>query len=135
VKDVLKGFNACAVKLGERLNWWNSNYQPIVSNDKDTFIRRYARTERPLAVSGQDIQRYKEVQMDLAGEEQKATLAFIETDFSALKQALIDHCVEWQQKLTALLNQNALRDMEKLYDYLKQTKEVLLQVRNFKVGG
>merc|ERR1719197_428412 len=40
VKDVLRGFNSCAVKLGERLKWWNSSYQPIVSQDKDTFIRR-----------------------------------------------------------------------------------------------
>lgn len=98
VKDVLKGFNACAVKLGERLNWWNSNYQPIVSQDKDTFIRRYARTDRPLSVAGQDIQRYKEVQLDVQQEEHKAVIGFIETDFNSLKEALIEHCTQWQSK-------------------------------------
>jgi dynein heavy chain len=57
VKDVLRGFNNCAVKLGERLKFWNSSYQPIVSQDKDTFIRRYKKTERSLTVVGQDNQR------------------------------------------------------------------------------
>ena len=69
VKDVLKGFNLCAVKLGEKLKWWNSSYQPIVSQDKDAFIRRYSRTERSLAAKGQDIQRHKDVQADIAQEE------------------------------------------------------------------
>ena len=41
VKEVLRGFNHCAMRLGERLKFWNSSYQPIVSQDKDTFIRRY----------------------------------------------------------------------------------------------
>ena len=83
MKEVLKGFNSCAVKLGERLNWWNSNYQPIVSQDKDAFIKRYAKTERPLSVAGQDIQRYREVQLDITQEDHKAVIAFIETGILA----------------------------------------------------
>ena len=58
-----------SVKLGEKLKWWNSSYQPIVSQDKDAFIRRYSRTERSLAAKGQDIQRHKDVQADIAQEE------------------------------------------------------------------
>ncbi|CAD7941177.1 unnamed protein product [Amoebophrya sp. A25] len=126
VKEVLKGFNACSVKLGERLNWWNSNYQPIVSQDKDAFIRRYARTERPLSVAGQDIQRYKEVQMDIQQEDTKTVIGFLETDFSLLKAALTEHCVEWQKKLTGLLNENALRDMDALYKYFADTSVIVL---------
>ncbi|CAK9054035.1 Dynein axonemal heavy chain 2 (Axonemal beta dynein heavy chain 2) (Ciliary dynein heavy chain 2) [Durusdinium trenchii] len=72
VKEVLRGFNHCAMRLGERLKFWNSSYQPIVSSDKDTFIRRYKKTERSLTIVGQDIQRYKDVQSDIQQEEPKA---------------------------------------------------------------
>eukprot|EP00392_Amoebophrya_sp_AT5.2_P008786 g8814.t1 len=128
VKEVLKGFNACSVKLGERLNWWSSNYQPIVSQDKDAFIRRYARTERPLSVAGQDIQRYKEIQMDIYQEDTKTVIGFLETDFSSLKAALTEHCIDWQKKLTGLLNDNAIRDMNALYQYFADTSVVVLKV-------
>ena len=33
VKEVLKLFNACSLKLNEKLKWWSGSYQPIVSLD------------------------------------------------------------------------------------------------------
>ena len=74
------------MKLSEKLKWWNSSYQPIVSQDKDAFIRRYARTERSLQGKGQDIQRYKDVQNDIQQEEYKLVIGFIETDFTLFNQ-------------------------------------------------
>jgi dynein heavy chain len=127
VKDVLKGFNLCAVKLGEKLKWWNSSYQPIVSQDKDAFIRRYSRTERSLQGKGQDIQRYKDVQADIQQEEYKLVIGFIETDFQLLKHALVEHCVQWQGKLQGLLNQQALKELNTVLEYFEQNSVVLLQ--------
>jgi len=117
VKEVLRGFNHCAMRLGERLKFWNSSYQPIVSQDKDTFIRRYKKTERSLTIVGQDIQRYKDVQSDIQQEEPKVVIDFIETDFQPLKNALVDHCQQWQKKLTDLLNENARTEMNRLLEY------------------
>lgn len=57
MKEILRGFNRCAIKLEDKLKWWSTTYQPIVSEDKDTFLRRYAKTERPLSVVGEDIQK------------------------------------------------------------------------------
>lgn len=119
VKDVLRGFNNCAVKLGERLKFWNSSYQPIVSQDKDTFIRRYKKTERSLTIVGQDISRYKEVQSDIQQEDPKVVIDFIETDFTPLKNDLMDHCQQWQRKLTTLLNDNARTEMNKILEYFE----------------
>merc|ERR1712139_255422 len=117
------GFNNCAVKLGERMKWWNSSYQPIVSQDKDTFIRRYKKTERSLTIVGQDIQRYKEVQSDIQQEEPKVVIDFIETDFTPLKLALTQH---WQGKLTDLLNENARAEMNKLIEYFDNNTKILV---------
>ncbi|CAJ1396633.1 unnamed protein product [Effrenium voratum] len=105
------------MRLGERLKFWNSSYQPIVSQDKDTFIRRYKKTERSLTIVGQDIQRYKDVQSDIQQEEPKVVIDFIETDFQPLKNALVDHCQQWQKKLTDLLNENARTEMNRLLEY------------------
>ena len=55
------------------------------AKDKDTFIRRYKKTERSLTIVGQDIQRYKEVQSDIQQEDPKVVIDFIETDFTPLK--------------------------------------------------
>merc|ERR1712194_546903 len=88
----------CAVKLGERMKWWNSSYQPIVS---------------------QDIQRYKEVQGDIQQEDPKVVIDFIETDFTPLKNTLMDHCQQWQRKLTDLLNENARTEMDNILQHFE----------------
>ncbi|KAF4714822.1 hypothetical protein FOZ63_014430, partial [Perkinsus olseni] len=114
VKEILKGFNQCAVKLGERLKWWSTSYQPIISQDKDAFIRRYAKTERPLHVIGEDIQRYKRLQMDIQQQEFKVVVDFIDADFTHLMNELIKHCQQWHAKLTELLHQNAKEQLDSL---------------------
>merc|ERR1712187_984160 len=98
---------------------WNSSYQPIVSQDKDTFIRRYKKTERSLTIVGQDITRYKEVQNDIQQEDPKVVIDFIETDFTPLKNALMEHCQQWQKKLTDLLNERARGEMDQILDYFE----------------
>lgn len=78
-----------------------------------------------MTIVGQDIQRYKDVQTDIQQEDPKVRLPsssqlcarlevvidFIETDFQPLKNALVDHCQQWQKKLTDLLNENARTEM------------------------
>merc|ERR1712187_841761 len=130
VKDVLRGFNNCAVKLGERMKWWNSSYQPIVSQDKDTFIRRYKKTQRSLTIVGQDIQRYKEVQSDIQQEDPKVVIDFIETDFTPLKNTLMDHCQQWQKKLTDLLNENARTEMDTILQFFETNTKTFFTPMN-----
>lgn len=78
-----------------------------MQNDKDGFIRRYAKASRGLAQFDADTMRYKELQTDIQNEEGAHTINFIKIDCTSLKTALIGHCVQWQGKLTGLLNQNA----------------------------
>mmetsp|Transcript_14483 Transcript_14483/g.50911 ORF Transcript_14483/g.50911 Transcript_14483/m.50911 type:complete len:4419 (-) Transcript_14483:356-13612(-) len=126
VKEVLRGFNNCAAKLQEKLKFWNTSYQPIVSQDKDTFIRRYQKTQRSLTIVGQDIHRYKEVQREIHEEDPKVVIDFIETDFTPLKVELMNHCVQWQKKLTDLLNDNAKTEMNKVLEYFETTTATFL---------
>ena len=117
VKDVLRGFNNCAVKLCDELKFWNSAYQPIVSTDKDSFIRRCKKQEKSTSSVGQDISRCKEVQNEIQQKDPKTALDFIETDFTPLRNALINHCQDWQSKLINLLNERAQTDMRERLDH------------------
>ncbi|KFH07428.1 putative dynein-1-alpha heavy chain, flagellar inner arm I1 complex [Toxoplasma gondii VAND] len=128
VVQIMKGMANCALKLQERLKWWHNNYHPIVSQNKEDIIRKYARTERPLPVICTNIQRYKELQADIQQEEFKITLCFLEADFTLLKQALMKHCQQWQAQLVAYLHRNALLEADNLLAYFTTNAERLRQV-------
>jgi dynein heavy chain, axonemal len=55
------------------------------------------------------------------------TINFIKIDCSSLKLALVGHCVQWQGKLTSLLNTNALADLRALHDLFASTTATLRQ--------
>ena len=57
----------------------------------------------------------------------KLNIVFIETDFTMLKQALVEHCMQWQQKLLQLLNQQARKELDDVYEYFEQNSEILLK--------
>ena len=124
VKDVLRGFNNCAVKLGDQLKFWISAYQPLVCTDKDSFIRRYKKQEKSTSSVGQDISKYKEMQNEIQQKDPKVAVDFIETDFTPLKNALIKHCQDWQSKLINLLNERARNDMQERLDYFETNTRI-----------
>ncbi|CBZ54592.1 GF18580, related [Neospora caninum Liverpool] len=125
VVQIMKGMANCALKLQERMKWWYNNYHPIVSQDKEEIIRKYARTERPLPVICTSIQRYKELQADIQQEEFKITICFLEADFTLLKQALMKHCHQWQAQLIAYLHRNATLEIDNLLGYFSTNTESL----------
>lgn len=52
-----------------------------------------------------DTGRYRELQADIVQEESSHTINFIKIDCTQLKTSLVGHCLQWQAKLTGLLNQ------------------------------
>ncbi|CAM9866721.1 unnamed protein product, partial [Discosporangium mesarthrocarpum] len=92
---------------------------------QDGFIRRYAKANRGLAQFQTDTARYRELQADITQEESAHTINFIKIDCTLLKAALIGHCVQWQGKLTGLLNQNALAELRGLHELFESTTEKL----------
>jgi len=72
--------------------------------DKDAFIRRYAKSSRPLSAFEDDIKRYKDLHKEVSQEEAHADMGFISVDYTGLKADIIGHCLDWQHKFTGLLN-------------------------------
>jgi dynein heavy chain len=122
--QIMNGMSSSATELQKYLSYWDK-YKPIWEMDKDAFIRRYAKAERPLLQYDVDITRYREQQSDIQGEDLSNTINFIQIDCTMLKVSLVTHCVQWQAKLTGLLNQNALKELEFLHEMFKSTSAKL----------
>ncbi|GMI05338.1 hypothetical protein TrVE_jg1168 [Triparma verrucosa] len=114
VVQIMNGMSASATELQKYLSYWD-RYKPLWEMDKESFIRRYAKANRPLKSYDNDVTRHKEQQADIQGEEISHTINFIKIDCTLLKTSLVNHCVVWQNKLTGLLNQNALQQLRDLH--------------------
>ncbi|CAM9639980.1 unnamed protein product, partial [Phaeothamnion confervicola] len=112
--------SASATELQKYLSYWDK-YKYIWCNDKDGFIRRYAKANRGLPQFDADISRYRELQTDIQNEEVTHTINFIKIDCTSLKTALAGHCMQWQGKLTGLLNQNARAELTALRELFEGT--------------
>ena len=122
--QIMNGMSASATELQKYLSQWDK-YKPLWEMDKDAFIRRYAKASRPLSQYDIDITRYKDQQSDIVEEDLNMTINFIKIESSLLKATLTDHCVQWQNKLLKLLNDNALQELKSIQGMFKENTETL----------
>ena len=121
---VMNGLSVVHEDLQKHLSYWDK-YKSLWELDKDQFIRRYAKQNRPLEQYDTDIQRYKDLQDDIQNEQLNSSVSFIMLDCAMLKANLVDQCVQWQAKLIGLLNSNAFSDLEGLHNKWKADTLVL----------
>ena len=57
------------------MSYWEK-YKSLWELDKDNFIRKYVKQNRPLSQFDIDIQRYRDVQEEVQNEEQNSKLAY-----------------------------------------------------------
>ncbi|KAJ3206517.1 Dynein heavy chain 2, axonemal [Entophlyctis luteolus] len=133
-EDVLKNFSSLqsgmlnnANKCNNYLRNWDS-YREIWEINKDAFIRRYAKLKPALSTFDADINRYNEVANNTQKEETLTNINFVRLDSSHLKHALVSHCNSWQNKLTTLLNINAMTELNNLHEMFAKKTELLMAV-------
>ncbi|KAJ3123528.1 Dynein heavy chain 2, axonemal [Physocladia obscura] len=134
--DVLKNFTSIqngmannATKCMNYLRNWDS-YREIWEINKDAFIRRYAKLKPALSTFDADINRYNEVANNTQKEETLTSVNFVRLDCSPLKHALVSHCNQWQNKLTTLLNINAMTELNNLHEMFAKKTEKLMTPPN-----
>ncbi|KAG4103981.1 dynein heavy chain and region D6 of dynein motor-domain-containing protein [Neocallimastix lanati (nom. inval.)] len=121
---IQNGMTNNGVKCQEYIKSWD-NYREIWEINKDAFIRRYAKSKPALSTFDADINRYNEVANNTQKEETFTNIYFALLDCSLLKHDLVTHCVEWQNKLTTLLNDNAKQELNDLYELFQTNTEKL----------
>nr|CCA21283.1 inner dynein arm heavy chain 1beta putative [Albugo laibachii Nc14]CCA21656.1 dynein heavy chain 2 putative [Albugo laibachii Nc14] len=118
------GISFSATEMQKYVGYWDK-YKLLWNQDKQAFIRRYAKANRPLQQFRADIERYREQQQNIQNEDLTNTINFMQIDTNLLKASLAEHTVQWIAKLTGLLNQIANDELYELLHMLKKTSEKL----------
>ena len=113
--QIMTGMSSIQEEVTKYLYRWDK-YNNIYQLDKDAFIRRFAKANRPLSQFDAEIQKYKDSQSLIQNEETTTTIKFIKVDCAPLKTALGAHCNEWQKKFFTLLNTMACTELDALYE-------------------
>uniref|UniRef100_A0A4W6ECP9 Dynein axonemal heavy chain 2 n=1 Tax=Lates calcarifer TaxID=8187 RepID=A0A4W6ECP9_LATCA len=123
---VATGMTANASHLQAYLKTWDK-YRDIWEINKDSFIQRYQRLNPPVTSFDADIHRYTEKANSVQQEETVLNIRFVMLDCSPLKSSLVQHCSEWQTKLTQLLSHMASTRLKELHASLQANANRLRQ--------
>ena len=63
--------------------------------------------------------------MEIQNEFSSNVVWFVRVDCNLLKETLINHCVQFQNKLTGLLNQNGYQELKDIFDLFQRSKDNL----------
>ena len=91
--------------------------------DKEAYIRKQAKQSKSAAQFDGEITRFKNQQSDIYGETSMHTINFVRVDCNVLKDALVGQCLQCQAKLTTLLNQIAVVELNDIYELFRKSKE------------
>uniref|UniRef100_A0A670KJQ6 Dynein axonemal heavy chain 2 n=1 Tax=Podarcis muralis TaxID=64176 RepID=A0A670KJQ6_PODMU len=116
--QISAGMQSNATHLQAYLKTWDV-YREIWEVNKDAFINRYRHLNPLVSSFDADTARYMEVANNVQKEETVLSIQFVLLDCSHLKSAVVQHCNEWQHKLTNLLNEMATSRLRELYAYLQ----------------
>ena len=123
--QITGGITTIVDKVQSFLAYWEKKYKHMWEVDKDAYIRRYEKAQKPLSSFESDIQKYLQLQEDVQTEETTSNMRFLRIDCGSLKQNLIGHCESWVQKFTGLLIGLAATELRSLHDFFKTSKEQL----------
>ncbi|KAF5292010.1 hypothetical protein FQA39_LY14127 [Lamprigera yunnana] len=91
--------------------------------DKTRFIERYEKQNPDATQFDSNIGRYSEVANNVQIQESVSGVHFIVVNSVELKKAIIDHCIDWQERLSDLLSKMTTEKVQYVYDYIKTNGE------------
>ncbi|KAB0795300.1 hypothetical protein PPYR_12139 [Photinus pyralis] len=95
--------------------------------DKERFIGRYELSKPKAMQFDSNIGRYTEVANNVQIQESTTAVHFIVVNSVELKRAIIEHCVEWQSKLCALLKKLTYEQINHVYTYINTNTEIVMR--------
>eukprot|EP00879_Flechtneria_rotunda_P019356 GHRR01020328.1.p1 GENE.GHRR01020328.1~~GHRR01020328.1.p1 ORF type:complete len:1679 (+),score=578.13 GHRR01020328.1:143-5179(+) len=107
------------------LEHFEKRYKKLWDQDKDAYIRRYEKAQKPLSSYEADVTEYMNKAAEIQMEETTANIKFLFVDCGPLKQTLNMHCELWKAKLTNLLNNLAAAELRNLHEYFRNGLEAL----------
>ncbi|CAG9464381.1 unnamed protein product [Pedinophyceae sp. YPF-701] len=109
------------------LDYWEKKYQHVWDQDKDAYIRRYKKADKPLLAFNGDTQKYQDLGEEVMAEDTSTNMRFMRVDCSPLKQSIHGHCNAWVGKFTGLLHDISSTELNNLFSYFRDNKAKLAQ--------
>jgi dynein heavy chain len=125
VMQITAGVTAVVDKVTAYTQYWEKEYKSIWEVDKEAYIRRYEKAQKPLSSFEADISRYMGQKERVQIEETPTHMRFMRIDGGSLKQVLMGHCEAWVSKFTGLLLNLAAAELHSLHDFFKESSEQL----------
>ena len=99
----------------------------VIIKDKDRFIRQYKMANRPLESFDIGISKYKAISGEIMDStDVQVPNSFTAVDLSTLRDTLVEHCRDFQEKLCMLLNGMAKKELFDIYDIIAANKDVIM---------
>jgi dynein heavy chain len=81
------------------------------------FIR-YEKLKPTIGLFDEDIGKYTQISTNVQVQETVVSVHFLEINSDRLKAAIVDQCIQWQQKLTGLLLRLTESKVHHIYKYI-----------------
>ena len=91
--SIMNGLSANSTEMDKYLSYWDK-YKFLWDVDKDAFLRRYSKANRPLSQYNIDITRYRDQQAAVQGEELATSILFMRAECAWASKGVI----EWYVK-------------------------------------
>jgi dynein heavy chain len=125
----MNGMSSSATELQKYLSYWDK-YRSLWEMDKEFYFRKYAKANRNPQQFDVTISGFKHQQGDIQSESSNHNINFVRVDCNTLKDSLVNHCLQCQNRLTGLLNQNGSDELKSIYDLFKDSSDKLVQSPN-----
>lgn len=104
-------------KIKDYIKVWEP-FRDLWEVDKDKFMERYEEEYPSAALFDANIGRYTELANNVQIQETVSDVHFLQINCSDLKKSIIEHCVEWQNKMCLLLFNLTERKIDNIYEYM-----------------
>ena len=93
--QITGGITTIVDKVQTFLSQWEKKYKHMWEVDKEAYIRRYEKAQKPLSSFEADIHRYMQLQDEVQSEETITNMRFLRIDCGPLKQTLVSGDGGW----------------------------------------
>ena len=105
-----------------------NKYEALWNMDKNSFLRRYSKASKSLQCFDHDISFHREQQAKIESEESYRLVNFIKLDLVSFKNTLVTHSIDWQEKITKLLESKARSQLAALDSFFDDNIKKLYHI-------
>jgi dynein heavy chain len=126
IADIMSGVTASSGDIIKHKDIF-SRFRELWETDKGQYMKRFAKSNPPLALFEQTINKFIAMEAEIKTEiEPSETIYFIKVDHVRVKDELVAHCRQWIANLTRLLHEIASKELIAYHERLAEATSYLM---------